>query len=271
MRTETTTLASHIGQQNHLRYSHKKFILAESDCITAILDGLPEHYFRFCLVTDDLTKERSLQMLAPFRHTHFEISTKTKVNCLAVDSEFLYALVGDHREQLMEYFNSSQGHHPAYQRQLWALNTLFHQALRPEINHPLTRIYIESKVIEIVARITFLTENDFTNQPQSKNPLFDSIKNFLDDHLMEEHSLSSLAKKFGVNEFKLKKGFKEAHGMPVFKYLLERRMEYANQLLKDQRLYVGEVATRIGYKNSNHFSTAFKKKFGFSPRVLKAA
>jgi AraC-like DNA-binding protein len=42
-------------------------------------------------------------------------------------------------------------------------------------------------------------------------------------------------------------------------------MEYAKQLLSEQSLTVSEVSERIGYKNQRHFSTAFKKKYGFSP------
>jgi AraC-like DNA-binding protein len=46
-------------------------------------------------------------------------------------------------------------------------------------------------------------------------------------------------------------------------------MEHAFRLLRDDGLLVTEVSRNVGYKNPNHFSTAFKKKFGINPSVFR--
>ncbi|MEJ0054176.1 MAG: AraC family transcriptional regulator [Bacteroidota bacterium] len=45
-------------------------------------------------------------------------------------------------------------------------------------------------------------------------------------------------------------------------------MEHAWHLLKNENWRVVEVAREVGYKNPNHFSTAFKRKYGISPSQL---
>ena len=89
------------------------------------------------------------------------------------------------------------------------------------------------------------------------------------DHLhrtfRENHSLLDLSKHFGINQNKLKKSFKEMFGVPVIEYLYNLKMEHAKNMLYDQEMCVGEVAGIVGYKNANHFATAFKRKFGVNP------
>jgi transcriptional regulator GlxA family with amidase domain len=42
-------------------------------------------------------------------------------------------------------------------------------------------------------------------------------------------------------------------------------MTHARHVLADQKMYVHAVAGIVGYKNANHFSTAFRRTFGISP------
>ena len=99
--------------------------------------------------------------------------------------------------------------------------------------------------------------------------LFYAIKDHLRASFQQEHSLLTLSRKFGVNQNKLKTGFRELFGTPVITYLYDLKMDYARTLLLDKGMNVGEVAPIVGYRNANHFSTAFKRKFGINPSRLK--
>ncbi|MEE9362234.1 MAG: helix-turn-helix domain-containing protein [Cellulophaga sp.] len=46
-------------------------------------------------------------------------------------------------------------------------------------------------------------------------------------------------------------------------------MEEAKKMLLEQNLSINEISDRIGYKNPQHFSTAFKRKFGMIPSRIK--
>jgi AraC family transcriptional activator of pyochelin receptor len=93
------------------------------------------------------------------------------------------------------------------------------------------------------------------------------------DHIMHNlespPGLSALAKIVGINEYKLKRGFKETFGNTVFGYLSDARLEFAKHDLLEDRKTSAEIAFKLGYSSPQHFSNAFKKKFGVSPNKFK--
>lgn len=93
-------------------------------------------------------------------------------------------------------------------------------------------------------------------------------KKLVAENLQNPYSLIELSRKVGLNDFKLKKGFKEAFGNTVFGHLLELRMEKAKNMLLSPTQSVSEVAHAVGYKNAHHFTVAFKKKFGYLPSKI---
>lgn len=82
-------------------------------------------------------------------------------------------------------------------------------------------------------------------------------------------TLSQLARMAGLNEFKLKKGFKETFNQTVFEYLSDVRLETAKNDLLNTSKSVTEIARELGYSSLQHFSAAFSKKFGVSPKKMK--
>lgn len=145
------------------------------------------------------------------------------------------------------------------------------------INTPLTgalrNIIIEAKILELIAH-----QLDHVRQRQCDSrssgltraevEKFHALKSYLEASFQQEHSLRSLARKYAMNEFKLKKGFKELFGDTIFAYIHSLKMKEARLLLEEQGLNVTQVSVRTGYKNPNHFSAAFKKSFGISPSAL---
>lgn len=83
-------------------------------------------------------------------------------------------------------------------------------------------------------------------------------------------SLLDLARQVGINDRKLKQGFRQVFGTTVFGYLHDYRMEQARLLLIEQKLAIALVAHTVGYSHLSHFATAFRKKFGVNPSTYLA-
>ncbi len=94
-------------------------------------------------------------------------------------------------------------------------------------------------------------------------------KEILNNNLESPPSLSELSRQIGLNDFKLKKNFKELFGVPVFKYLQNERMAKAHELLRTDHMSIQEVAWHVGYDSLSSFSNAFAKKYGFRPSEIK--
>ncbi|NJK61978.1 MAG: helix-turn-helix transcriptional regulator [Synechococcaceae cyanobacterium SM2_3_1] len=82
-------------------------------------------------------------------------------------------------------------------------------------------------------------------------------------------SLLDLARQVGLNDFKLKRGFRAMLGTTVFGYLQTYRMEQVQYLLLDRRLSVAAIAQRVGYVNPSAFWAAFRRHFGTTPKALQ--
>lgn len=94
-------------------------------------------------------------------------------------------------------------------------------------------------------------------------------REYIMNNLETPPGLLELAKIIGINEYKLKRGFKEMFGNTVFGYLSDTRLEIAKNDLLENKKSISEIALELGYSSVQHFSKAFKKKFGSSPNKLK--
>jgi AraC-like DNA-binding protein len=97
----------------------------------------------------------------------------------------------------------------------------------------------------------------------------DTAKNLIEKNLHFHYTIQELAKEIGMNEWKLKKGFKQVFGMGPFEYLVNARMEKAKSLLSETKKSLKQIARSLGYKYPNNFITAFEKKFEQSPANFK--
>ena len=91
------------------------------------------------------------------------------------------------------------------------------------------------------------------------------VRDYLAQHFAAPPKIPELGRMAGVNQSKLKADFKRVVGKTIYQYILDRRMEFASQLLLKRQHSVSEVAYRVGYEYPTNFTFAFKKHFGCLP------
>jgi AraC-like DNA-binding protein len=82
-------------------------------------------------------------------------------------------------------------------------------------------------------------------------------------------SLTEIATAVGLNEYKLKRGFKETFQTTVFGYLTAQRLILARRYLLDTDKTAAEIAFDLGYATPQHFNNAFKRHFGHTPDSVR--
>jgi YesN/AraC family two-component response regulator len=82
-------------------------------------------------------------------------------------------------------------------------------------------------------------------------------------------SLKKISKYTGLNSSHFSYLFSKEVGMSFKEYLIYIRMSRAKKLLKETNLKIYEICEKTGYRNTEHFSRAFKKFTGFCPRIYK--
>ncbi len=78
-------------------------------------------------------------------------------------------------------------------------------------------------------------------------------------------TIKELARTVGINEKKLKDGFREILGTTVHSYMENVRLDNARQLLKSGKR-ITETAMEVGYSSPSHFAKRFQKLFGQTPK-----
>ncbi|MEM9723372.1 MAG: AraC family transcriptional regulator [Bacteroidota bacterium] len=135
------------------------------------------------------------------------------------------------------------------------------------------RMFLEAKVIELLLlqleQICALDRSKPSAITKQERERMYAVRRYLLDNFDHPSTLSQLAHRFGTNEYALKKGFKEVFGTTVFNFWNTAKMEQAQKLLREEGCTVSEVADQVGYKNPQHFTTAFKKRFGYPPSKLR--
>ncbi|RDC58583.1 AraC family transcriptional regulator [Pedobacter chinensis] len=145
--------------------------------------------------------------------------------------------------------------------------------LQALLNHQHTgrvkRLFIEAKIFELI--IFYINQKSGRDNFSLKKDDVDKIqlaRQIVESNLQKPNSLIELSRKAGINDYKLKKGFKELTGCTVFGYLYKIRMEKAYHYLANEKKSVSEVSFLVGYKNAQHFITAFKKRYNILPGSL---
>ena len=89
---------------------------------------------------------------------------------------------------------------------------------------------------------------------------------FIEQNFQNDITVEEIAACCGLNRSYFGKIFHEVLGKSPQEFLISYRMTKATELLKLTSLSIAEVGSAVGYSNQLHFSRAFKKIYGISPR-----
>jgi AraC family transcriptional regulator len=83
-------------------------------------------------------------------------------------------------------------------------------------------------------------------------------------------TLEQMAAVVHLSPYDSARQFKTATGLPSHQYVIARRIEQAQHLLRaDGELGLAEVALRVGFSDQSHFSLHFKRIVGVTPRQFQ--
>ena len=156
-----------------------------------------------------------------------------------------------------------------------AMFAILQQILKPPYQGIMKRMYLESKVLELLAlqldqfvhreqaicRVASLRPVDIEKVYHARDILISQVEN--------PPSLFDLADLVGLGARKLRYCFREVFGTTVFGYLHDYRMQQAKIMLAGTKMQVAEVANAVGYSHLGYFAKSFKDKFGISPKEFQ--
>ncbi len=132
---------------------------------------------------------------------------------------------------------------------------------------------IETTVKQIL--IYFIREMNLMEHPHLDKDVTESdvicfkVMNYIDSHIFDIKNLRELSEVTSYSYNYLSNLFKKNTSGTLREYHNNRRLETARLLLVSDEATVTEAAEMLGYSSVYSFSTAFKKKYGYSPSSVK--
>lgn len=155
-----------------------------------------------------------------------------------------------------------------------SMQQVIDQVIHHRYTGDLQQLFLLSKSIEILVlcaeschRATSKKEVFIKNAADKEKII--AARDLVNERVDSPPSLSEIAKTVGLNEYKLKRGFKETFQTTVFGYLTEQRLLLARRYLRDTDKTAAEISFELGYSTPQHFNNAFKKHFGFTPDSVR--
>lgn len=151
-----------------------------------------------------------------------------------------------------------------------AMHSCINDMMNCQFTGGLKLLFLQSKCLELLALQAQAFEEAAKKTNTSIKSTYDKdriyyAREYLLANANHPPSLTELAKTAGINEFKLKQGFKEVFHNTVFGYLSDYKLMRAKELLTDTSKNIKHISDELGYSSVQHFSSAFSKKFGISP------
>jgi len=91
------------------------------------------------------------------------------------------------------------------------------------------------------------------------------ILDYMEENYMFDLSVEEIAGFTGRSLASFKRDFKKISLLSPQKWLIEKRLKVARDIIQNENKRVSDVYLEVGFKNLSHFSSAFKKQFGYAP------
>ncbi len=96
-----------------------------------------------------------------------------------------------------------------------------------------------------------------------------NLKRFIDNNIDKKLTLEEIAKSNGYSLSQICRIFKEEFNVSIYEYILNRKLLLAKKYLSKTNLPIGELAYRLNFNSTHHFSNFIKKQTGFTPTQIR--
>jgi AraC-like DNA-binding protein len=148
---------------------------------------------------------------------------------------------------------------------------ILNQLMHFNLNASIQKLYFRGKAYELLSHyFNQSADGDVEQCPflvdAANLAKIKKAKDVIISRMSEPPSLQELSEIAGISLRKLKEGFKQIYGTTVYQFLFDYKMEFSRRLLESGESNVNEVGLKVGYSTASHFISAFKKKYGTTPK-----
>ncbi len=135
-----------------------------------------------------------------------------------------------------------------------------------------SKIQLQQNSLEQESLLLDFFEQQFASQHRFRSdlscmakPQLRRVKEYIQDQLPHNLSLSELAGEAGLSRYHLVRSFKQVYGLSPHAFQLNQRINRAKALLREGSS-IADTANLLGFADQSHFQRNFKKRIALTPR-----
>jgi len=97
------------------------------------------------------------------------------------------------------------------------------------------------------------------------------VQDYIEAHLDDRLTLTELAGVACLSPYHFSRSFKQARGVGLHHYVMQRRLERAKTLMRRTNEPLALIAQEVGFADQSHLNSAFRREIGVTPGRFRAA
>lgn len=136
------------------------------------------------------------------------------------------------------------------------------------------RLLAESQALAVLARwaapmLVEAAPSGARQNPSANRQIVEAVTDWLGRDLVCPPTLEELAARVGISHVRLNRLFRQVHGLTVFQWLREQRLQRARQELATTAASITDIALACGFSSASHFAERFRNRFGLTPTQFR--
>ena len=147
----------------------------------------------------------------------------------------------------------------------------FCESLKPMfVKPPVDKTILKQSTFEVLLQLSKLNKGFSTFLKENSKPIKIDLYEFMIHIAVNNYTVNELARLTGRSLSAFKRDFTSVFETTPHQWLLDKKIDYAEALIKEQKMKASEIYYMLGFNELSHFSSAFKKVKGVSPSQLQS-
>jgi AraC-like DNA-binding protein len=144
------------------------------------------------------------------------------------------------------------------------------EAMTGQFSGAARKLFAQARILDYLGELlNFVLSGDLSPPKPAPDIKIEALHQHLVNLEGKMPTLIDLAKEFGISARRLNADFTQKYGRSIYSFVTGHRLMQAHAILLSEPISLKTLAARLGYSHVNHFSAAFKKRFGYPPGSLR--
>ena len=166
--------------------------------------------------------------------------------------------------QIISFLKRDAKDFPAFFSQLWQIQVEKNAGYENDIRYLLT------KFVARLSNITVEKERQPSKRDMRDMERMKAMFSFLETHYAEELTLEQIAESAGISVTECMRCFRRSIGVSPIRFLKERRLQRAANLLRHTERSISEIAASCGFLDMSYFTKAFRQLYDVTPTAYRS-